>query len=504
MKIDREKTLSVCENILILLFIFTVCFSNIFSKAFGNLDEIWIYNMSRNIADGLLPYRDFNTITTPLLYMIAGIFLKILGNQLIVMRILASIMMSAIFFMSYLILKKITNKDLALVGLIVVLISFKNVMCIDYNYAVLLMTLILTYIEISKNENDLLKHNFKYDFIIGIIAGISILFKQTTGLAVSIACIGYKIFVVRNKEQLKSFLKIASTRLCGVLVPIIFFAAYLAFNGITKEFLDYAVFGVITNFSNKISYLSLIETKPILSCLVPITLLIMFVLLFFRKTRNEIRILFAYAISSFIVVFPISDEIHFLIGALVTFISCIYIIYLIYQFIINKLKNKAQYYLKLSIFAITSFITIFFTLSIFFNSMIGCYRNYFAVEKEKELKHFVGIEIPDEIRNRIIEVDDFIVTESLVNNNVYVLDAEAAIYNIPLDKYTKDYDMFMIGNFGTKGEDGIIKRIKNESNAIYLLKKSGINWQNPNKVRNYIINNLRLIGESSIFWVYQK
>lgn len=37
----------------------------IFNNYLNNLDELWVFNGARNIANGLLPYKDFNLITTP-------------------------------------------------------------------------------------------------------------------------------------------------------------------------------------------------------------------------------------------------------------------------------------------------------------------------------------------------------------------------------------------------------------------------------------------------------
>ena len=38
-------------------------------------DEIWNYGFSYNIASGLIPYKDFNMITTPLYSMLGAVFL---------------------------------------------------------------------------------------------------------------------------------------------------------------------------------------------------------------------------------------------------------------------------------------------------------------------------------------------------------------------------------------------------------------------------------------------
>ena len=66
---------------------------------------------------------------------------------------------------------------------------------------------------------------------------------------------------------------------------------------------------------------------------------------------------------------------------------------------------------------------------------------------------------------------------------------------IPIDRYNKDYDMFLRGNIGIGSEDAIIERIQNED-ALYLIKKKGegVNWQNPHKVTAYIRENMEYIG----------
>ena len=88
---------------------------------------------------------------------------------------------------------------------------------------------------------------------------------------------------------------------------------------------------------------------------------------------------------------------------------------------------------------------------------------------------------------------------------VYILDATASVYMIPIDKYNKDYDMFLKGNLGKDGEEGQIEKLKNEENAIILIMNSKYkrNWQNPEKVRSYIINNKEKTGEIGNFEIYE-
>ena len=107
---------------------------------------------------------------------------------------------------------------------------------------------------------------------------------------------------------------------------------------------------------------------------------------------------------------------------------------------------------------------------------------------------------------QIDEIDAYILEQENNGKKVYILDAEAAIYMIPLNKYNKDYDMFLKGNIGKDGEQGQIKKIQNRNDKeLYLIRNSKLrsNWQTPLDVVNYIRENLENIGEVSIYEIYR-
>ena len=91
----------VLKNVLIILILFITVASVIIPKELNNLDELWNYNFARNIADGLLPYKDFNMVQMPLLPIICGTILKLTSNELIIMRILATLLITAMLFVTY-------------------------------------------------------------------------------------------------------------------------------------------------------------------------------------------------------------------------------------------------------------------------------------------------------------------------------------------------------------------------------------------------------------------
>ncbi len=131
---------------------------------------------------------------------------------------------------------------------------------------------------------------------------------------------------------------------------------------------------------------------------------------------------------------------------------------------------------------------------------------YTKAEKNMEINHYRNIEIQSYLKERIHVVDDFIIKEEAEGKKVYILDAEAVGYMIPLDKYNKNYDLFLKGNLGKDGEEGEIAKIQNrEENTVYLIRNASIslNWQTPKKVIEYIRENLQKIGQVSMYDIYE-
>lgn len=169
----KEKIL----NIIIYILILTTILSMILLKPLENLDEIWNYNFAKNIADGLIPYKEFNMVITPLLSVLCGIILKIICNELIVMRFLAAILCSAILYITYRVFNILNmKKETSIIFTFLIGYLLKDIFCIDYNFATLLAVLLITVIEMK-----LLNSNSKtQNLLVGILAGICITLKQTS------------------------------------------------------------------------------------------------------------------------------------------------------------------------------------------------------------------------------------------------------------------------------------------------------------------------------------
>ena len=511
----KEKIKAISKDFILFIFIAVMVFSIIAINPISNLDEIWNYNTARAIAQNLIPYKDISMITTPLLPMITALFLKLIANEVIVSRVLASVLWGGVLFSIFKILKLLIKEEntcliiTALLGLL-----FRDCYCIDYNILSLMFSLIILYIELKNIDKPHFENN-KNDFLIGILAGLTVCTKQSIGAILAIIVVGYKIIFVQNKKEFIEYLKTAFKRIIGILIPMILVCIYLIATNSLQDFINYAVLGIST-FSNKIPYAQLMNNDKkeiqILSRIMPFILLAMAVLTIVLQnkkkkenignTDNKILTILIYSLSTIIIMYPISDEIHFLIAGTITFIGLAYILYLLGITIYNKINLQS----KKKIYKITSLMISIRAIAFIAVRGIENITEYTKQEKNETIEHYKNIQISEYLQERINEIDNFILEQEKENKKVYILDAEAAIYMIPINNYNKDYDMFLKGNIGKDGQEGQIKKIKQkETNEIILIRKRNLqsNWQTPTEVVNYVRENLEFMGEVSIYEVYR-
>lgn len=409
------------------------------------------------------------------------------------MRIASTVLGAGIMFVSFKILKEIKlNIKWSILSSALLFLFIKDNFYIDYNYAILFITLVLIYAEL-KYKN----YGARYNLLIGLLAGATILLKQSTGIIISVITVIYLLAEKRDKQTLKA----VAYRVCGVLIPCLILLIYLLATNSMSSFIDYCVLGIGT-FKNSISYLKLLrggDLTALLGMIAPFALVVLLVVNIINIKQKKIQtkegnlILFVYAVAGFTVVYPIADKVHFVIAAFPSILITLY--YICKK--IQEIKN-----IKVSIFIehFMNIITISFAGILILQAINDIYL-YTQMDKSV-LNHFSNIPISSTLQDRIIEVDAYIKDEK---RDVYILDSEAAVYMIPLDKYNKDFDMFLKGNLGSASEEGQIEKIKNMENVVILIKndKMTLNWQTPTSVIEYIRNNLKKIGTVSFFDVYQ-
>ena len=277
LKKNKEKIIITIGVVITFIFYLTM----LLSKETSNLDELWNYNIARNIAKGLIPYKDISLITTPFLPILEAIILRITTNELIVFRMLNALLITSILFITYKIfnnleIKKITSA--VFTSLIIFLL--KDEIFLDYNFFIVLISLITTLIELKtlNKESDI-----KIEITLGVLGGLALCTKQTIGLVICAVIVAIPLIRKAKRGIIHSVY-----RLIGISIPIIMLAIYLLVTGAFEEFLSYTILAINT-FSNSIPYTNLINNNDrIITCLaivLPIITIMTAMVLMFSKIK---------------------------------------------------------------------------------------------------------------------------------------------------------------------------------------------------------------------------
>ena len=479
-----------------------------------DLDEVWNYNTANAFAMGLIPYKQVSMITTPLLPMINSIFFKIVFNGIITYRVVMGIIFALIVLFIYLIIRELSSKGLLsyicafFIGTLLI-----NKFLLDYNYLFLLIVLVIAFLEVrdlKKNEN----FNFNHNLCVGLLTGLAFLTKQTIGLLLIIVVI-FEVFIYMKKTgfdlKLTKFIKLIGVRIFGMMVPITMFLIYLGVNGAFNDFINYAIKGV-KEFSNNVPYYRLLNSTDYKIAIISRLFIIVYGSLFItfilecvknKKMKDELMNIYILAICSIpviAIIYPISDDFHLIVASVFVLIVVAYLlIFLLNE--IDKFVKIDAFYKKLLLIGLL-FIIILIS---FKNAIIE--RNFNIKENVLvPFKHYEGIYVPKYLSNRISDVTDKVRLYSNSGRESIIIDAEASIYDIVLNRYKKNYDMLLIGNIGENGVEKIINEIKNSHNVYYFVKNPqyALNWQLPEDIVDYIRNNLKYHETVSVFDVYYK
>lgn len=253
---------------LLCIFILTLLYNLICNPVI--LDEIWNYGFTYNIANGLIPYKDFNMVITPFYPFLGALFLIIFGKSLLVYHIFNALICTGIFYF----MKITLNKSYYIVYSILLLVSLPN-----YSLFSILLLYIILYLEDNK----------KNDFLIGIFIGLTFLTKQNIGIMFILPSILTKKF-----KQIKN-------RTIGFIIPNIIFFLYLIITDSLLSFIDYAFLG-LSSFAENNIFFSMWGT---------LTIIAIIYLIYQYIITKDIKVLYLLAFQ--IIAYPIFDTYHVLI-----------------------------------------------------------------------------------------------------------------------------------------------------------------------------------------------
>lgn len=479
-----------------------------------DLDEVWNYNTANAFAMGLIPYKQVSMITTPLLPMINSIFLKVVFNGIMTYRVLMGIVFALIVLFIYLIIKELSSKKLLsyICAFFIGTLLIKKFL-LDYNYLFLLISLVIAFLEIrdiKKNEN----FNFNHNLCVGFLTGLAFLTKQTIGLLLIFVMV-FEVFIYMKKSgfnlKFDKFIKLIGIRILGMMVPIIIFLIYLGITGAFNDFINYAIKGV-REFSNNVPYYRLFDSNDKVVLIISRLFIIVYIPLFItfilesiknKKLKDELINIYVLAFCSIpviAIIYPISDDFHLMVASVFALIIIAYLLILVLKKIDSFIKIDV-FYKKLLLIGILVVIVLISFKNVIIERNINVKENVLV-----PFKHYEGIYVPEYLSKRISDVTDKVQSYSNSGRESIIVDAEAAIYDIVLNRYKKNYDMLLIGNIGENGVEKIINEIKDSHNVYYFVKNPqyALNWQLPEDIVDYIRNNLKYHETVSVFDVYYK
>lgn len=439
----KNKYITLFLIVFSLTFIFGFFFYSIY------IDEVWNYGFAYSISKGLITYKDFNMVITPLYPFLLSFFINLFGNYLYSMYIFNSLIASLIFIIMF---KSFKYKSLIIYPLVLFIIG------LGYNlFATFLAFLIIIFCKY--------KYKYKYtDVILGVLVSFLFLTKQNIGLVFLIPLFFYS-------KSFKSFI----LRLVSFIVPLLLFLVYLIINSAFYSFIDYCFLGLFDFASKNTMYFLIWLWLPIVFYLI--------YKLIKSKFQDEECM---YVLCFQMMAYPLFDIFHFNISFI------LFIFYFLGKVNFNKFKQ--------SVYVTLSFVFLIFLTIFSFNGFVyGNRKNSFLYMR------LLG----SNVENGILELEDYVYYNSyLFNNdfdNFYVFDDLSYLIKLDMNLQISKYDLINNGNMGYKGEYKIIQELKDKclnNSCMFVLPKNEVDNQINKSILNYVKDNYNYIDSVNIFDIY--
>ena len=422
----------------LLLFLFFITILLLFGN--DNTDNVWNYGVSHALVSGELPYRDYNTITTPLYQFIMSPLLLIYDSYLTFIIEQSILCVIFVYFV-----EKLVEKNIWLV-LSMLLFPIYYFFFPNYNFLVMLLLILILYLEKEK----------KSDYLIGLVLGLLILSKHSVGGIVL-------IFSLISTKDIKRM----SKRLLTALIPISIFLLYLLITGTLMNFIDLCILGLF-DFAETNKYFSLLFTITTII----FTIYTIYSFIFKRDIINY------YLIPAFTLLIPIVDMFHS------TYFIAFFIIVI---FMREKRINK-----KISIvLGITIIILTFIS-----NVKTSEYIKNMTFSTDGKMKYV----LLDKESNKYIKK---ILTKYNQYENTCMLSISSMYFDIESGKKITYFDIPLYGNFGYDGINKMKKKI-DKMHDTYFFIIDNPNRQYVNILNDYVRKNEKYVENIENIEIYYK
>ena len=440
------------------LIVLAVCLK-VFTFRAGVLDELWPYDLCRAITMGFVPYKDYPIVSMPLFGYLFTIPLLI-SRTLFAYRVMTAIFFSVMLVAMYLLIEKKTSAGYALCA---ALFAARFVELATYNMLIMFEALLILCCLRLKNR----KTGF---FLIGILAALAPLTKQSSGSILLLLVTGLVFFsAIRNRNK-----KLFAVYLAGVVISLVIFLIYLVCTSSFFEFWDCCFRGLFSFGGENAA----IHPEGTLPMVVTVIAGIAGDIYFWVKKRDEeslFHLLTGIAVVSNAV--PIFEYYHIVMGGLFFLIP---VTYLIREFAPKIIHINIAPVIAVMILGIIGF----FSFDVILNPRLS--------GKWEELK-------------LIPSAGEFDYLEPLVNaknklesegKNVVVFSSSSVVLAILDEDCDPPYDMFLKGNLGSKDPLDYAKEACGDSNNVIFITRdyNEENRQNPDGILEYVESHCDPVG----------
>ena len=411
------------------------------------MDEVWCYGFAYNISKGLVPYRDFNMIITPLYSFVVALFIKIFGNHLFSVHIFNALFLALFVTVGY----RVLNKKIFILWLLSLSILYPcyNTFCV----------LIFCFFLFLYNKK--FKHK---DFVLGLIIACLFLSKQTLGILI----IPLLFF---SKDRIKC--------LIGFLFPCLIFLIYLIYFNTFYQFIDYCILGMF-DFSSKNSF---INSSIYFTCFFEIIVIIIILYKLIKGNFKNQKLIFVLAFQ--IMAFPLLEYQHIYYSCIPV---CCYIL-------MNYSLNRIIYWVLVIIFGL------YLGINIFSNVSSSYYHLY-----PKRNSFLYGRSINGIYDKQIDELYSYL-DKNKDDNRLYIFSCYAYLIRLNNGEIPDKYDLINNGNMGYKGEEKYIKEIDNycsQNKCMFVLISEDLAGKNQTskKLLDYVQRNYDNVTNFEAFGIY--
>jgi len=477
--------------------------SGILTTPLFNLDEIWVYQLSRRIAHGYTPYKDFYLIVFPFAMQVNAAALALVSDQLLVLRCVAVLVSLGTAIAIYVACRKAgVSRALCLFPLAAFIwaefISPPN----SYTWFAFAFLSGALLTDIALLDKALGSPGSRprpggLAILTGCLLGLATLSKQHVGLAGLAASMVFTVAAGPRDYRARPDIGRVGLKLLGWSLVVAVELGYLWKTEALGLFLKYTVIEVLTFRSEagvSFSALMRLPGSTFLAFLVPACLLFSLGWAIWRWNREPGHavpfLLFIYGLASLSIAYPRADLAHMLVVAPLAVIGPS----------LWLSERMAAIRLRWA-----DLVVAFPLLLLFFAPLVRVEQHVTALRRGdvrlSSLPHYAGIPIDPGLDGMISQVGDSIRRLEAEGKRVYFIEHSAALFLIPADRFGDRFDVPMMGNFGADGMAWVMARLVADPTAAVLILP-GSHELEPRAIVDFVEGSMSRAGEVAGYQIY--